>query len=209
VSWFYKFCKFFVKVFFLMFTRWNVSGRENIPEKGGVLVVGNHMTFAEPQILHILLKREARFATKEGFFRNKIIGTIMKSYGSFPVHPGRADIGAIRRMKQFLAQGLIVGIFPEGTRSLNRQLIPASHGAAAIAQSTGVPIIPVGITGTEKMKGFGWIFKRPVITIKIGAPFHVPPETGKKAREAASQFIMERIAELLPAEYHGVYAKQD
>jgi 1-acyl-sn-glycerol-3-phosphate acyltransferase len=206
---FYHFSKLIVSAFFLIFTRWRISGRENIPMNGPLLVVSNHMTFAEPPILRILLKRESRFATKEGFFRNKFIGKIMEIYGGFPVHRGRADRKAIRLMEQYLSQGLAVVIFPEGTRSLKSRLLPATHGATVIAQRTGAPILPVGITGTEKMRGLTWFFKRPVITIRFGQPFYLPSSNGKLDREIATHYIMERIAELLPPKYHGAYAKRD
>jgi 1-acyl-sn-glycerol-3-phosphate acyltransferase len=75
---------------------------------------------------------------------------------------------------------------------------------------SGVPLIPVGIAGTEKIKGISWILRRPHITVNIGRPFYLPPLSGKLPKvELAEQtnFIMERIAELLPPKYRGVYGK--
>lgn len=203
----YQFCKFWVRLFFLIFTRWHISGRQNIPMSGALLVVSNHMTFAEPPIIRILLKRESRFATKEDFFENRFIGKMMEIFGCFPVHQHRADIKAIRLMERYLSLGFAVTIFPEGTRSKNAELLPALHGATLIAQRTGAPILPVGITGTENMKGLTWYFKRPVITIKFGKPFNLPSSNGNKDRETATRYIMERIAEQLPPEYRGAYAR--
>ncbi len=112
-------------------------------------------------------------------------------------------------MEEYLTQGLALGIFPEGTRSQNAALIPALNGTALIAQRTGAPILPLGIYGTERMRGLAWYFKRPIIIIRYGEPFHLPSGNSKLERETATRYIMERIAELLPAEYHGAYTKQD
>ena len=197
-----------VRSFFWLFTSWHISGRENIPKTGPVILVGNHMTFAEPCIAVLLLARESRFAAKEGFFRNPILRWMMTSYGSFPVYQGRPDRETLRKMEGFLAQGLALGLFPEGTRSQNDALIPAFNGAALIARHTNAPILPLGIHGTEKMRGVSWYFKRPVIEIRFGKVFQLPPKNGKVDREADTRLIMENIAELLPHEYHGVYSKE-
>jgi 1-acyl-sn-glycerol-3-phosphate acyltransferase len=196
-----------VRSFFWLFTSWHISGRENIPKTGPVILVGNHMTFAEPCIAILLLARESRFATKEGFFRNPILRWIMTSYGSFPVYQGKADRETLRKMENYLSQGLALGLFPEGTRSHNDALIPAFNGAALIARHTNAPILPLGIHGTEKMRGVAWYFKRPTIEIRFGKVFQLPPRKGKVDREADTRLVMEHIAELLPPEYHGVYSK--
>ena len=167
------------------------------------------MTFAEPCIAVLLLARESRFAAKDGFFRNPFVRWVMTSYGTFPVYQGKADRETLRKMEDYLAQGLTLGIFPEGTRSQNSALIPALNGAALIAHRTGAPILPLGIYGTEKMRGITWYFKRPIIEIRFGKLFQLPPKNGKTDREADTRLIMERIAELLPPEYHGVYKKED
>ena len=74
-----------------------------------------------------------------------------------------------------------------------------------IALRTGVPIIPAAITGTETVKGMVWL-RRPRLTVTFGQPFHLPPPGGNKDRDKCAEHMMERIAELLPLEYRGVYA---
>lgn len=208
MSWLYYLCKPLVQLFFALFTRWKVYGEENIPRKGPVLVVSNHMTFAEPPVLSILLRRPSRFATKEGFFRFRPLGWVLGSWGAFPVHPGRADRSDIRLMEGYLNQGMAVALFPEGTRSREGGLLPALSGAALIARRTGAPILPVGITGTKEMKRLGWLLKRPVITVRFGKPFNVQAGEGKQERAAATRLVMQRIRDLLPPEYHGAYSEE-
>ena len=120
-----------------------------------------------------------RFATIKGFFRYKIVKTIMKSLGCFPVYQGVADRKTIRLMEQYIKDGFALVIFPEGTRSLKAELIPALNGTALIARRTGALILPVGISGTEKMRGWNWFFKRPEITVNFGKTFHLPSNDDK------------------------------
>ncbi|MDP2918979.1 MAG: lysophospholipid acyltransferase family protein [Dehalococcoidia bacterium] len=202
---FFAISKFAVRSFFFLTTRWHITGRGNIPRTGPVIVVSNHMTFAEPCIVCLTMKRETKFATKEGFFRHPFIRWGMTSYGTFPVYQGKADRATLRKMEDYLKQGLALAIFPEGTRSQNASLIPALNGAALMAHRTGALLMPVGIYGTEKMRGTGWFLKRPVIHIHYGKPFDLPRSKGKQDRDADTRLIMSRIAELLPPGYRGAY----
>ena len=208
MSWFFYFSRAFVQAFFNLLMRIRVNGRENIPAAGKLIVVANHMTYAEPQLVGFLIKRKMRFAAKEGFFRYQPVKLIMESFGCFPVHQGVADRKTIRLMEQYVNDGFALVIFPEGRRSLNAELIQALNGTALIAQHTGALILPVGITGTEKLKGWNWVFKRPEITVNFGTPFQLPSNDDKLSREDATKLIMSRISDLLPPEYHGVYAEQ-
>ena len=205
---FFALSKFAVRSFFFLFTRWHITGRENIPRTGPVIVVANHMTFAEPCIVCLTMGRDTKFAAKEGFFHNPILRWIMTSFHTFPVFQGKADRETLRKMEGYLQQGFALGIFPEGTRSQNASLIPALNGAALMAHRTGAPILPIGIWGTEKMRGKKWYFQRPTIEIWFGKPFLIERKEGKPDREADTRKIMEHIADLLPPEYRGAYAEE-
>lgn len=211
LPWFYYVGKVIVKIL-LLFTRWQVKGRENIPGQGPVLVIANHINQADPPILSILLGREVIFMAKEELFRNKVLGYFVRNFGSFPVHRRRIDRQALSQANRVLAHGLALATFPEGKRSRNAQLQPAFLGSALIAShNRGVPILPVGIIGTERIKGVTWPLHRPKITVNIGSPFYLPSTNGKLTKLELAQlttFMMEHIAELLPLEYQGNYAKQ-
>lgn len=209
MPWFYYIARGLLIGLFKLLTRWEVRGRENVPKEGPVLVVANHLNLADPPLLGVSLDRKVVFMAKEELFRSSLGAYFVRGLGSFPVHRGKLDREALRRSQQVLADNLALAMFPEATRSRSAKLKTAFPGSALIAFRSGVPILPVGIIGTEQIKGLGWIVRRPRVTINIGQPFSLPPAEGKLTREKLVEYtdlIMQRIAELLPPQYHGVYA---
>ena len=206
MHWFFYIARAAVKAYFFVFTRLKIKGRENITRDRPLIVVANHITFAEPPIIGTLLKGHIRFAAKEGLFRSKFTKYFMEALGCFPVYQKRADRKIIRLMEQYVADGYALVIFPEGTRSKTAELLPALTGAALIARNTNALILPVGIFGTEKLRQSFWFLKRPVVNANFGKPFHLPADKAKLNRGDATKYLMERITDLLPPEYHGVYA---
>ncbi len=208
MPWFYYVGKVIVWVLVRVLTRWQVKGKENVPRQGPLLVVSNHLHAYDPALVGISLGRVVIFMAKEELFRFRPRAYILSGLGSFPVHRGKLDRKAIRRSEQVLADGLALAMFPEGSRSPNAQLQPALSGSALIASRGGAPILPVGITGSEDIKGFFWMLRRPRVTVNIGQPFSLPLAGSKFTRNELAEhtnFIMERIAELLPPQYRGVY----
>ncbi len=211
VPWFYYVGRLLLRITLLLFTRWQVRGRENVPSQGPVLVVSNHLNLADPPLVAVSLGRKAVFMAKEELFRSRFSSYFVSSLGAFPVHRRQLDREALRQAEKVFAKGVALVMFPEGTRSKKAQLQPALPGSALIALRSGVPILPVGITGTEKIKGVAWLLHRPRITVTIGSPFRLPSGNGRLTKiELASHtnLMMERIAELLPIEYRGSYARQ-
>ncbi|MFC1873521.1 lysophospholipid acyltransferase family protein [Chloroflexota bacterium] len=211
MSIFYRFCQALTWLQVSLLTRWRAQGRNNIPREGPVIVVANHMNLLDIPLLSASLNRQAIYMTKEELFQNWLSGYLLRHLDAFPVHRGQLDRTALRRALQALSKGNLLAIFPEGTRSRNGQLQPAFAGAALIALHSGAPILPAGITGTEKAKGKAWILRHPRIAIKFGIPFY-PPTTNqrvtKKDMADLTESIMRHIAELLPPEYHGYYAQE-
>lgn len=208
----YTIGKTFFDILFFLFTSRHVHGRENVPAEGPVMVVANHMNMADPPLVAISIRRRPRFMAKKELFRFPPISYILRSVGAFPVDRERLDRKALREAEETCARGLPLIMFPESTRSKNAQLQPAFHGAALIAARNGMPVLPVGITGTEKLKGLASLLKRPRITVNIGRPFHLPPAAAKLTRADLSRYteiIMEHIAELLPEQYRGTYGRQE
>ena len=209
MSWFYYFGRVLIRILLILLTRRQVKGRENIPSQGSLLIVANHINLIDPPLLSISLNRKMIFMAKEELFRSRFSSYFVGSFGAFPVHRGQVDRNALRQAQSVLADGVALVMFPEAARSKNAQLSPAFPGSALIAVRSGAPILPLGITGTEKIKGAAWWLHRPRITINIGRPFHLPSVNGKVSRVELAEltnYIMERIAELLPVEYQGNYA---
>ena len=190
-----------------MLTGCKVKGIDNIPTKGPVLVVSNHLSLADPPLLGVKLGRKARFMAKRELFRLKPVGYLFNGLGAFSVHRGRLDRQALRRSLDVISSGEMLVIFPEGMRSRNGQLRRAFSGVALLALKSGAPVVPVGIVGTENVKKF-WRIKRPQITVNVGRPFNLKSVNEKMTKEeltGLTNSIMRRVAGLLPAEYQGYY----
>jgi len=204
----------FFNLVFLLFTRPHVEGRENIPPKGPLVVVSNHLSYADQYLLTIAVKREMIFLAKEELFRNRVIRFLIESFGAIPVSRGSANRGALKQVHQVLDSGRAIFMFPEGSRSKNARLQPAYSGSVLIAVHNNALVLPIGITGMEVAeKGFRWVMlHRPRVSVRIGKPFHINVPDGiidKKKLRALADDIMEHIAELLPYEYQGSYAIGD
>ncbi len=210
MPWFYYVGILTTRILLFLLTRWQVRGRENIPSQGPLLVIANHLHLVDPPLVGVSLGRKAIFMAKEELFRSRFSSYFIGGFGAFPVHRGQLDRKALRQAERVLAKGLALVIFPEATRSKNAQLQPAFPGSALVALRSGAPIVPVGITGTEKIKGVTWLLRRPQITVTFGSPFRLPPINGKLTRTELAEltnFIMGHIAELLPVGYRGNYTE--
>ena len=209
MSWFYYFGRFLIRVTIFLFTSTRVMGKKNLPKKGRLLVVSNHLSLADPPLLGACLTRKAIFMAKEELFRHWFTRYFIRGFGAFPVYRGQMDRKAMRRAEQVLANEFVLVMFPEATRSDDARMQKAYSGSTLIALRNKAPILPVGITGTEKIKGYQWIFKRPRLTVNIGSPFTLPEVEGKVSREVLNDrtdYMMRHIAELLPERYRGVYS---
>jgi len=144
---------------------------------------------------------------KQELFGPSLLGLVVRAYGAFPVRRSGVDRVALRRAFEVLKKGEVLGMFPEGKRSSSHQLQEAQPGTAFIAARSGAPIVPVGISGSEKVRGIGFILRRPSIVVRIGRPFTLPSnEANRLNRPELAQhadLITERIAELLPPSYRG------
>jgi len=212
VSWFYYVGRVVVRVLLLLLTRLRVKGKENVPSQGPVVVIANHLNLADPPLLGVSLGRKVVFMAKKELFRSRFSSYFIRGFGAFPVHRGQLDRKALRQAGQVLAKGMALVMFPEATRSKSGQLQPAFSGSALIALRSGVPILPIGISGTEKIKGVGWFLRRPEITVNIGHSFHLPPASSKLTKVELTKltnYMMGRIAELLPLEYQGKYGGKE
>ncbi|MEA2515493.1 MAG: 1-acyl-sn-glycerol-3-phosphate acyltransferase [Thermomicrobiales bacterium] len=187
--------------------------------KGAVLVVSNHLHNADPVLTNAAYPLPIHYMAKKEVFRIPVLKWILRWAGAFPVDRGRADRSAIRRAEAALAAGIAVGMYPEGTRSNTRALRAPLAGAGMLALRNDVPILPIVVTGTERLPFNGAKGRAQAsspmpdpghkgIRILFGEPFRIPREVdGRKlTAEEATDRIMVEIARLLPPDYRGVYA---
>jgi 1-acyl-sn-glycerol-3-phosphate acyltransferase len=189
---------------------WQVKGRENVTKQGPLLIVCNHLHVVDPPIIAVSVQLKTVIMAKEELFRHRWSRFWVQNVGAFPVRRSGVDREALSQAEHWLKQGVSLIMFPEGKRSSTIQMQPAFPGSALIALRLGVPVLPVSITGTEKLREPNWWLRRPRITVNIGRPFYPPPSDGKLTRAELYQLtnsIMERIAELLPPEYRGTYVR--
>jgi 1-acyl-sn-glycerol-3-phosphate acyltransferase len=189
------------------FGQWEVTGREHVPASGGLLVISNHLNNSDPPLLGASIrKRRIRFMAKAELFHKRPWNWAIWLFGAFPVRREEADLRALRTATELLKGGAIVAILPEGHRNRHGTgMQKAQPGAALVALRAGVPILPVGITGSQQIRGLPVLLKHPRITVTIGEPFTLPkPERIRgDAVHEAMEIMMRRIAALLPPDYQG------
>ncbi len=207
VVWFIRLC------LFLYVRGPTVEGLENVPRDGGAILVSNHLNNADPCVIPAVLHRRVITMAKKEMFRWPIVSVLFRFIGAFPVDRQGADLGALRQAGKVVNDGLLLLMFPEGTRSRDRQLHQGFAGTALVAYRTGAPIVPVALTGSEAIP-WPWVFVRPFIgprvSVRIGQPFYPPPAARitSQAAQQATDDIMMRIAELLPPSYQGIYRER-
>ena len=199
-----------IRVLVFPFATWKVKGRENITSTGPYLIVCNHLHIADPPIVAASLPLKCVFMAKEDLWHKGWSRFWVAHFGAFPVQRDTFDRGAIRQAEHWLKQGVSVIMFPEGGRSRTASLQEALPGASLIARRAGVPILPVSITGTEKLRNLKRCFPRHSrVTVTFGQPFTLPTRNGrltKAQRDELTNGIMRKIAALLPPQYRGIYA---
>jgi 1-acyl-sn-glycerol-3-phosphate acyltransferase len=205
---------YFIRLCTFLYVRGpKVEGRDNIPKTGGAILVSNHLNNADPCIIPGALNRRVVTMAKKEMFKWPVVNILFLMIGAFPVDRGGADLGALREAQRTVNSGLLLLMFPEGTRSKDRQLHSGFPGSALVAYRTGVPIIPIAITGSEGLK-WPWLFVRPFIgprvNMRIGKPFYPPAveRITSEAAKTATDDLMLHIAELLPVEYQGEYRER-
>jgi 1-acyl-sn-glycerol-3-phosphate acyltransferase len=211
MHWIYYGGRYFTRFVLFLFTRWQVLGKERVPDEGPLLIAANHLSLTDPPIMGCSIDRHSMFLAKEELFRSWIKRYFVGNYGGFPIKRGGMNRDALRFAERWFGRGKALIVFPEGRRSMEGQMVDAFSGPALIAVRNGVPVLPVGIYGTEKITGLAWWLRRPRITVNIGSPFHLPSVNGKVTKEQLAEFthsIMTRIAELLPGEYRGRYGEE-
>lgn len=198
-----------LRTLILSFTRTTFLGTENLPLEGGLLVATNHMSRLDTLLLFINPARtDITALVADKYKKYFLFNWILYTGGVIWLDRDSADFGALRAAVEAIRGGVSLGIAPEGTRSRTAQLLEGKPGIVLVALRTGVPIVPVGIAGTEGVFKKIFTLRFPKITVKFGPAFTLPPLERDKRDEQMKQYteeVMCRVAACLPEQYHGFY----
>lgn len=198
---FYYIARAIAWILIKIFWRVEVKGIDNIPEKGGLILASNHVSYLDPVVLGASVKRKVYFIAKREVFNNILSSFIFRNLNAFPVDRGKTDIIAFKKAISVLKEGGVLGIFPEGTRSSNGKLQELKSGFLKIAKKAGVPILPVGIIGTHKIypqgKKLPVLFKYKIV-VNYGVPQYFTDVNlkDKECQKDAINLLSNKIKEL-------------
>jgi 1-acyl-sn-glycerol-3-phosphate acyltransferase len=205
----YRIVRIISVVLMRVISRRECIGLENLPDEPPYILVTNHLAVFDSPLLLTICPHTIRAFAAAKHKRNPLYAPLLAAGGSIWVRRGEIDREALRKALDALERGEALGMAPEGTRARETcALQNAKIGAAYLATRANVPIVPVGITGTEQIKRNLPRLRRTDVRVVIGKPFRLPESgrvRGKRLREY-TDLIMQHIAELLPEKYRGVYA---
>lgn len=193
MDWYYWISHKALKVICKIILRNKVSGVENIPQTGPLIVVANHVSNLDPPVLGVAINREIHYMAKAELFENFFIEKIMRTYGAFPVERGRPDTKAIRKALSLIKEEKVLGIFPEGTRHKDGKLGRAKLGPVLLATRSKAPLLPVGLKTRHPIKEG--------TEVCFGEPFTLDDYYDRKLERSemreAGEIIMNKIGSLL------------
>ena len=193
-----------------------VEGLEHVPATGGAILAGNHLSVADEYLLGAVVPRHIAFWAKADYFtgtgvRGRAVATLMHGLGAIQVNRegGRAALHALDAAIPALRGGDLVGVYPEGTRSPDGRLYRGRTGVARLALQAEVPVVPVGVLGTDKVQPIGARVPRlgAKVTIRFGPPIDLRGRRADGASlRAITDEIMTEIQKLTGQEYVARYA---
>lgn len=193
-----KLIKLVARIIFGLLYKVEISGKENIPEKGAAVLCSNHNAELDMFFIGYKINRLIRWMAKEELFKVPIFRIFLIPLGAFPIKRGSADVDSIKTALKLLEEGHIIGIFPEGTRTRGNENKKAriKRGAVSLAIKADVPILPVCIEGSYKP------FSK--VRLVFGRPFKLDVDRNKKYSQEETveltREIMSKVYGLLEEE---------
>jgi 1-acyl-sn-glycerol-3-phosphate acyltransferase len=194
-----------------------VEGADNVPSTGPVILASNHLSFIDSVVIPIVAPRRVAFLAKEEYFtapglKGRAQNAWFSGLGMVPVSrdDGRSAMGALDTALAVLRRGEALGLYPEGTRSRDGRLYRGRTGVAQLALLSGAPVVPVGLSGTDRVQPVGSRLPRLAkVTVRFGKPISCGAEydgiAPGRARRQVTDRIMAEIQELSGQEIAGVY----
>lgn len=172
-------------------------GLENVPKTGGLIIASNHRNSYDPGLIVAGRPRKIHYMAKLELFNiNPIISWLLRHCNAFPINRGNSDQRSINYAIRLVQEGKVLGIFPEGTRSKDGNVLPPKSGVALVAKATHADVLPACIyfEGESKL--------RKKITVRFGEviPYedlHLSEEAKISELKEASRYVMSKIGELL------------
>ena len=198
----YALCKvFFGLALRCLFGVWlRIENRHRVPRRGGLIMIANHRSLSDPLVLWYASPRHLCFMGRADILQIPLIGSIARLARMIPVRQRTADRRALMEAIAAVKRGEALGIFPEGELSETGELMPFLPGILLILRQTKAPILPVGLTHTEKLVPYGKLFPRPAFTVIIVCfGERIPAERilDIPSSEAQLAFLRERVHQLI------------
>ncbi len=182
--------------FYRLLFWYSVTGLENIPKTGGVIFSSNHISYLDPVLWIIVIRRRIRFMAKQELFKNPLLGWFLRRMDVFGVERGSGDMAAVKTAIRVVRNGEILGLYPEGTRSKDGKPGRAKTGVALIAKAAKCDVVPAAVICRGKLRPF----KR--IRLVVGKPVSYQeiadraPDNSRESLRAAADYIMGQITTL-------------
>jgi len=205
-------------IFFVLW-RVKVEGRENIPKEGPAILAANHQSFCDSFFIPLVVARKVTYLAKAEYFDSEKTAWFFRAAGQIPIRRGggSASERALETARsEVLGKGHLLGLYPEGTRGVDRYVHKGRTGVTRLSRECGVPVIPVGVVGTVDVQPVDSKFMRPfkTVIIRFGKPMQMdPPENPDdpleghdhtQCRDFTNQ-LMREIARLSDREYLDEY----
>ena len=179
-----------------LYLRGRIYDADRVPQAGPLVIVSNHASDFDPPLLSNCMRRPVAFMAKEELFQVPVLAPLIRWYGAYPVKRGAGDRAAIRAALASLEAGWATGVFLQGTRTDDGRITEPKLGAALIASKAQVPLVPVSLWGTHKIRIKGKPLPQSTpVTVRIGEPI-APPEAGDRAAFTA---VTQQCAEVINA----------
>lgn len=170
--------------------RLHVEGAARVPPSGGVILAANHISLADPPLIGCSVRRSIHYLAKEELFRIPLLGWFISHTNAFPLKRMEHDVSAFKHAQRLLERGEVVLVFPEGTRQRSSALGRAKPGVGMLAAKARVPIVPVLIQNSNRLRFFARV------SVVFGAPLPAPLYASREDYQRLSDLVMERLRAL-------------